>query len=255
MTVLRLPDEVHCDQRRVRGVVRDDGYFRRPCEHVDADLAEQHPFRFRDELVARPDDDVRRLAGEKPIGERRDRLHAAQREYHIRAGDLHRVEHMRMHALAAIRRRARHHEGNPCRLGRGDRHVRRSDVRVASGRHVAPGDVDGNQTLACGQARLYFERKFADRLALGTREAAHAFGGKLDIALHIARNRLHSPLDVFVRQDDRARPAIELGRVVANRALAVAFDLRKHLLGDLACGPGLGLGRLRCPFQILHGHG
>jgi hypothetical protein len=73
----------------------------------------------------------------------------------VGAGDVHRVEHLGMDAVvaavAAVRRRARDHRRHARRLRRGDAHVRRRDVRVAAGRHVAARDVDGNEPLAGGK--------------------------------------------------------------------------------------------------------
>ena len=79
MAVLGLADEVGGDDRRIGAVVGDHRDLGRPGEDVDADLAEQHPLGLGDELVAGPDDDVGRLAGEQAERHRGDRLHAAER--------------------------------------------------------------------------------------------------------------------------------------------------------------------------------
>ena len=73
---------------------------------VSIDFAEQQALGFGHELVSGSDDDVRRLTGEQSEGHCGNRLHATQREDHVGAGDLHRIEDLRMNALAAIRRRA-----------------------------------------------------------------------------------------------------------------------------------------------------
>ena len=150
--VLGLADEIARDHARIGGVVGDHRDLRGPGEHVDADLAEQHALRLGDELVARADDDVGGLAGEEAVRHGGDGLHAAQRHDHVGARDVHRVEHLRMDAVvaavAAIRRGARDHRRHAGRLGGGDAHVRRRDVRVAAGRHVAAGDVDRDEALA-----------------------------------------------------------------------------------------------------------
>ena len=75
--MLGLADEVGRDDRRVCGIVGDDGNLGRSGEHVDADFAEQRALRLGDELVAGADDDVGRLAGEEPVGQGGDRLHAS----------------------------------------------------------------------------------------------------------------------------------------------------------------------------------
>ena len=84
--MLGLADEVAGDDRRVGGLVGDHRHFRRPGEDVDADLAEQRALGLGDELVARADDHVGRLAGEQAVGQGRDGLHAAQRHDHVGAG-------------------------------------------------------------------------------------------------------------------------------------------------------------------------
>ncbi len=65
MAMLGLPDEVGGDHVSIGGIVGDDRDLGRTGEHVDADLAEKHALRLGNELVARTDDDVRRLAGEQ----------------------------------------------------------------------------------------------------------------------------------------------------------------------------------------------
>ena len=254
MSVLGLADQIRCDEGGIGGVVRDNGNFRWPRENVDPDSAEQHAFRFGHELVAWSDDDVRRLAGEQPIGKRRNRLHAAEREHDVGPRDLHRVEHVGMNALATMRGRASHHERDTRCLCRGDRHVGRSDVRVAAGRYVASGHVHGYEALPRGHAGMDFDRELADRFALRLREAAHAFGRKPDVTLHVGRDSSQALLDLLLRDDDRSRPRIELRRVFTHGPLAIALDLREHLLGNPACRAGFALRRLRCPFQVVDGH-
>ena len=62
MPVLGLADQVAGDDGRVGRVVGDHRHLGRPGEHVDADLAEQGALGLGDELVARADDHVGRLA-------------------------------------------------------------------------------------------------------------------------------------------------------------------------------------------------
>jgi hypothetical protein len=81
-------------------VVGDHGHFRRAGEDVDADLAEQRALGLGDELVARADDDVGRLAAEQAVGHRGDGLHAAQGHDDVGARGLEGIEHVRVHAAA-----------------------------------------------------------------------------------------------------------------------------------------------------------
>ena len=159
-----------------------------------------------------------------------------------------------MNALAAIRRRASDDEGNARRLRGGDCHVRRCDVRVATGRNVTTRDIDRDQPLPCHEARLNLYRELTDRLTLRLREAAHALRGKRDVALHRGGDVAEPALDFIDRSHDGSRPAIELGRIVAHCLFAVARDLGKHLLNDRARVRGLALRRLRGSFEVLDGH-
>ena len=153
-------------------ITRDLG---RAGEDVDADLAEEHPLRLGDELVARADDDVGGLAGEQAEGHRGDRLHAAERHDHVGAGDVHGVEHV---ADGCPRPRKGVEQAmtvrTPAAFAVATRHVGRRDVRVASGRHVAAGDVDRDEALARRRRPgCELEREVADAVALREREAAH----------------------------------------------------------------------------------
>ena len=62
MAMLGLTHQIARDDGRIRRIVRDDPDLGRPGEHIDPDFSKQDPFRLRHVLVARPDDDVRRLA-------------------------------------------------------------------------------------------------------------------------------------------------------------------------------------------------
>ena len=70
-------------------------------------------------------------------------------------------------------------------------------MRVASGRHVATGDIDRNQALTSNQTGLHFERELVHRVALRLREATHLRGRELDIALDARIDVTCSPLDFF----------------------------------------------------------
>jgi hypothetical protein len=251
--VLGLADEIARDDRRVGGIVRDHADLGRPREDVDADLAEQRALGFRDELVARSDDDVGGLPREETVGERRDRLHAAERHDDVGAGDLHRVEDLRMDSFAAERTRARDHRRNARGLRGRDRHVRRGDMGVAPRRDIAAGNVDWDQALTGRQTWAQLGREFAHRFALRGREFAHLGSRELDVALHRWRKIARTPLDFLRRDEDLAAPLVEFLRVFAHRGLAAVLDRGEHLVHDLARACGLGIRILRCFLQVCHG--
>ena len=64
MTVLRLTDQIACDDGRIGRVVGDDRDLRRSCKHIDANLTEQCALGLGDVLVAGADDDAGWFSGE-----------------------------------------------------------------------------------------------------------------------------------------------------------------------------------------------
>ena len=253
--MLHLADEIGRDDHRIGGLVGKDGDFGGAGEDVDADLAEQRALGLGDELVARPDDDVGGLAGEQTEGHRGDRLDAAERHDDVGAGDLHRVEHMRMDALAAERRRAGDHGLDACRLGGGDGHVGRGDMGIAAGRHIAAGGVAPARASgrATGRAAVRQEKSGTDCIcAFG--KLADVVGGKGDVVLDALRDVGGAPGDLVFGDHDVAAPLVELQRVVAHGLLAVTLDRCQHFVDDLARGAGFGFRRLRRFLQVGHGH-
>ncbi len=84
-----------------------------------------------------------------------------------------------MNALALVGRRAGNDRLDARRLGRRNRHVGRSNVRITAGRHITASDIAWHEFLPCRQARSDLDREFLDTVALGHRElvtcdAAHS---------------------------------------------------------------------------------
>src|ERR1700681_2282067 len=160
-----------------------------------------------------------------------------------------------MDALAQIRSRAGDDERDARGLRGGDSHVGGGDVSVTARRHVTASDVDRNQALAGDQARMYFHREFANRLALRLREAPHAVGGEFDIAPHAGSDVTDATLDLLVGHDDVASPLIEFRGVIAHRLFAAALDFGKHFRCDPARIARFGFRRFGRLFQMYDRHG
>ncbi len=75
--VLRLGKHVRCQELRGGAFVGQDGDFRRPGDHVDADLAHEQGLGRCNVDVARPGDDIAGSDGRGAVGQRRDAPGAA----------------------------------------------------------------------------------------------------------------------------------------------------------------------------------
>ena len=102
LVVLGLREEIHRHPVRVGAAVAHDHDLGRAGDHVDADDAEHLPLGGGDVGVARADDLVHRRYRLRAVGERGDRLRAADREHAVDAADRRRREH-ELVALAAGR--------------------------------------------------------------------------------------------------------------------------------------------------------
>ena len=94
--MLGLREEVHRDPVGIGRAVADHQDLGRPGHHVDADRAEHAALRRGDVGVARADDLVDRGNGRGAVGERADRLRAADREHAVDAGELRGRKHQRV---------------------------------------------------------------------------------------------------------------------------------------------------------------
>ena len=80
LVVLGLREQIHRDPVRIGAAVGDHQDLRRAGDHVDADRAEHAPLGRGDVGVAGADDLVDLRDRRRAVGERRDRLRAADRE-------------------------------------------------------------------------------------------------------------------------------------------------------------------------------
>ena len=101
--MLGLREEIHRDPVGVGALVRDDEDLGRAGDHVDADGAEHAALGRGDIGVAGSADLVDRRNRGRAVGERRDRLRAADREGARDPGEMRGREHQRI-ARAAGRR-------------------------------------------------------------------------------------------------------------------------------------------------------
>jgi hypothetical protein len=124
--------------------------------------AEEHALGFGKILVAAADESVRGLAGEQAVGHRGKRLHVAQIQVQVRAGDFHRLKYLRVDAsvsaLSLIGRGDNDLAGPTIQLGRVRAH-RRLAISLDLPEHF------GDYGLACCCFRL---RGFGHRLRYST---------------------------------------------------------------------------------------
>ena len=93
--MLRLGQQIGGDPIRVAALVGDDEHFRRPGDHVDADRAENTALGGGDIGVSGPDDFRDGRNGLRAIGQRRDRLRAADAINFVDARELGGGKHQR----------------------------------------------------------------------------------------------------------------------------------------------------------------
>ena len=136
-----LRQKIGGDPLRIAGRVGDDQNFGRPGDHVDADDAEDPALGRRDIGVAGTDDLRDRRDARRAIGQRRDRLRAADAVDLIDAGKLGRCQNERIDM--PIRRRDHHDQaGHPCHFRRDRVHEHRGGIARRAARHVEAGRFD-----------------------------------------------------------------------------------------------------------------
>ena len=128
--VLGLRKEIHRQPVGRRAAVGNHQDLRRSGDHVDADLPEHLALRLGDVDIARPDDLVDARHGRGAIGERGDRLRAADADDALDARQRRRSEHQRIRIRAhhdeladagnLRRHRVHQHRGGIGRLAAGD---------------------------------------------------------------------------------------------------------------------------------------
>ena len=169
--VFGLTKQIGSHDFRVGGFVGDHRDLARSGEQVDGDLAEELPFGLGDEGVAGPDQHVDRRVPEKAKGHGGQRLHAAQQEDVVGAGDRCRVQHGGIGGSVGLRRCAGQNAVAAGHLGHIDRHERAGQQRETARRQIGTdpsdrniphtGDKAGYQFgLEIHQVRTGFLRKF-----------------------------------------------------------------------------------------------
>jgi hypothetical protein len=243
--VLGLADQVPGDDVRIGGFVGDHHHLRGAGEEVDPDPAIEQALGLGDVLVARPHQDIGRLAGEQAEGHGGHALNAAHGQNGINAGEVERVEHRRVDAGLVARRRAGDDLVDAGDLGSGHAHDRRGHVAIPPARHVAARRLHRDQPLAGPEPGRELGLELGQAVELRLREAAHAVMGKLDIVLQLRRDAPGGRVDCCLGDDGLALPTVELAAVFDGFLLAAGLDLGKHA-GDkvahalLARGGGLG---------------
>ena len=145
--VFGLREQIGGDPVGIVFAIGDDQDLRGAGDHVDADGAEDHALGGGDVGVARPHDLVHRRDRRGAVGERGDRLRAADPIDLVDAGDARGGEHQRVH-LAFGRRR--HHDDalDAGDAGRNGVHQNRTRIGGGAARHVKPDRLDGGPTQA-----------------------------------------------------------------------------------------------------------
>ncbi|MGX1402494.1 hypothetical protein RKD40_000107 [Streptomyces ambofaciens] len=258
--MLGLTQQVGRHPHRVGAVVGDDRDLGGAGQQVDADPAEQLPLGLRDERVARADQHVHRSLTQQTEGHGAERLHAAEGEHPVGAGQVGAVQHRGVGAVLARRRRARHHRGHTGRLGDVDRHERAGEQREPAGRKVGPDAGDRHVPLAALHAGGELDLEVRQVLTLGGGEPVGALVAHLQGGADVRGQGVPRLLQLVAGDLQPAGPAVQLLGVGAHRVHALVLDFREHL-GDaldhlrVALGGRAVDGRLLEPLEGREGLG
>ena len=118
--MLGLTEQVGGNVGRVGGVVRDDEHLGRTGDHIDIDRAERQLLGCRNKGVARADDLVHLRDKARAVGQRGNRLRAADGNDRVHARDLCRRKHFVGHVFG--RRRDHNQLTDTGSLGRNSVH-------------------------------------------------------------------------------------------------------------------------------------
>ncbi len=141
LVVLGLRQKIGGDKARIGVSVGEDHHFAWTCDHVDADSAEHPPLGRRDIGVAGADDLVDRGDCLRAIGERGDRLRAADPVDLVHASDARRGEDERIDV--AVGRRHDHRQAAAARdLGRHGVHDDRGWIGRRAARNIEADRID-----------------------------------------------------------------------------------------------------------------
>ena len=226
--MLGLAQQVDGDQERVGAVVGDDEDLGGAGHQVDADLAEELTLRLGDVRIARADDHVDggdRLGADR---ERGDGLDAADEVDLVGAGEVHGRDRRVGDDAARCGSHRRHalHAGD---LRRQDRHVRRSEQRVAPAGDVGADRVDRDVLLPEEHARFDLGLEVGQRVALQLGEPADVVLDRADVVDGLLGHLCDGRRDLLVGEAERRRrPVVEALRVLAHRPVAARADIRDH---------------------------
>ena len=134
LIMLCLAEQIGCNPGRVGCVVGNDQHLGGPGDHVDIHRAEGELFRRRDKRIARADDLIHLRDDARTVGQRGDRLHAADRDHLVYASDPGRRKHLAAHVIG---RRGDHDDLAHARDLSGDGvHQHAGRIRCRAARHV-----------------------------------------------------------------------------------------------------------------------
>ena len=185
-----LTEQVGGHPLRVGGLVGEHRDLGGAGEQVDADPAEQLPLGLGDEGVARTDEHVDRRLAEQPERHGAERLHAADGEHPVGAGQVGAVEHGRVRAVLARRRGAREDGRDAGGLGDADGHERARQQREAAGGQVGADAADRDVLHAAGDAGREVDLEVGQVRALRGREAVGALVAELERVADVGGQRV-----------------------------------------------------------------
>ena len=134
LVVLGLTEQVGGNVSRVGGVIGNDQHLGRACDHVNIDRAERQLLGCRNKGVARADDLVHLRDKTCAVGQRGNRLRAADGNNGIYTGDLRRRKHFVGHVFG--RRRDHNQLTDTGNLGRNGVHQHTRRIRRCAARHI-----------------------------------------------------------------------------------------------------------------------
>lgn len=178
--VLRLAQQIHRDDERIRRLVGDDEDLRRSGDQVDPDLPVQLALRLRDVGVARAREEVHALDRLGAEREGRHGLDPAEQVDLVRPAEVHRHDR-RGGDLPVDRRRARGDTPHSGDLRRHDRHVGGGDERIPATRDVRAGRRDRDRPLAEEDPGHRLDLEVRQRIALRLGEPADVRLGGPDV--------------------------------------------------------------------------
>ena len=230
LVVLGLGEEVHRDPVRVRVAVADHDDLRGSRHHVDADHPEHAPLRGGDVGVAGADDLVHLRHALRTVGERTDRLRAADGVDPVDAAERGRCQHQLV-LFAAGRRHHHDHFPDPRDLGRNAVHEHGRRVGRTPAGHVETDAVERRDALA--ELRAVRFAVAPGILQLAAVKGADTLRSLLERAALGRGEPLEGALETLGRHLERAHgrrfQMIEATRVVEHGSIPAALHVGEDL--------------------------